>query len=36
MRPYKPRNAQRYERTEATGAGYYERKLQTKAGEVEL
>jgi len=32
-------NAQRYERTEArrdTRAGHYERKLQTKAGEVEL
>ena len=32
-------NAQRYERTEVrrdTGAGHYERKLQTKAGEVRL
>ena len=32
-------NAQRYERTEArkdTRAGYYERKLHTKAGEVSL
>jgi putative transposase len=32
-------NAQRYERTEArrdTRAGHYERKLQTKAGEVKL
>src|SRR6476469_1760006 len=32
-------NAQRYERTDArrdTRAGHYERKLQTKAGEVEL
>ena len=32
-------NAQRYERSEArrdTRAGHYERKLQTKAGEVKL
>jgi transposase-like protein len=32
-------NAQRYERTEARGdtrPGYYERKLHTKAGEVQL
>lgn len=32
-------NATRYERTEArrdTRAGYYERKLQTRAGEVKL
>src|ERR1700740_2799881 len=32
-------NAQRYERTEArrdTRAGHYERKLQTKAGEIKL
>ena len=32
-------NAQRYERSEArrdTRAGHYERKLQTKAGEVQL
>ena len=32
-------NAQRYERSEArrdTSAGHYERKLQTKAGEVRL
>ena len=29
-------NAQRYERSEARRAGHYERKLQTKAGEVKL